>query len=188
MVMDGDGGCPWVPVGAAGRESKIGLDLTAGSCGDRTSAGWPSCVVHKPRRARRPQGPAPRPRHADLRTLGVTGGAGVFEDGIGLEEIFFIQREQFVYFLEMERRLNHPTDWEAFRLGLVGALTAAWGLNTRYPAGQLRHELLSVPQRRALHLLDRDPPDLRTSPPPTGFASAKETGWVSVQSGFNVTR
>lgn len=78
----------------------------------------------------------------------------MFEHGIGPQEIAWIQREQFVYFLDLERRLTDPADWRAFRLRLVAALTAAWGLDTRYPVWLLRHELLSVPQRRALHLLD----------------------------------
>lgn len=107
--------------------------------------------------------------------LGATGaGVGVFEDGIGPEELACIQREQFVYFLEMERRLNHPADWEGFRLGLVGALTPGWGLDARYPAGQLRHELLSVPQRRALHLLD----EIRVHHDPvTDWLAFRESLW-----------
>ena len=78
----------------------------------------------------------------------------MLEHGIGPEEIAWIQRDQFVYYLDLERRLAHPADWLSFRLRLVGALTAAWGLDTRYAARLLRHELLSIPQRRALHLLD----------------------------------
>ena len=78
----------------------------------------------------------------------------MFEHGVGPEEIGWIQREQFAYFLEAERRITDPADWRTFRLRLVVALTASWGLDTRYPAHLLRHELLSIPQRRALHLLD----------------------------------
>ncbi|MDX1659562.1 MAG: hypothetical protein R3343_12135 [Nitriliruptorales bacterium] len=98
----------------------------------------------------------------------------MFENGIGPEELAWIEREQFLR-LEMERRLSHPVDWEAFRLALVGALSAAWGLNTRYPAGQIRHELLSVPQRRALHPLD----ELRVHHDPvTDWLAFRESLWT----------
>ena len=100
----------------------------------------------------------------------------MLEHGIGQEEIAWIQRDQFAYYLEVERRIADPADWEDFRLRLVVALTAAWGLDTRYPARLLRHELLSIPQRRALHLLDHihqdhdpstdlDPPSEKPSGP-----------------------
>jgi hypothetical protein len=103
-----------------------------------------------------------------------TGETG-FEHGIGPAEVTWIQREQFVYFLELERRLAHPADWMTFRLRLVGALTAAWGLDTRYPAWQLRHELLSIPQRRALQLLDHI---RQEHDPATGWTAFREALWL----------
>jgi hypothetical protein len=50
-------------------------------------------------------------------------GAAGFDPG-------FIERDQFVYFVMMERELGTPGDWSNFRVGLVDALTVAWGLNT----------------------------------------------------------
>lgn len=99
----------------------------------------------------------------------------MFEQGIGPEEIARIQRDQFVYFLDLERHVANPADWLSFRLGLVGALTAAWGLDSRYPARLLRHELLSIPQRRALHLLD----DIRQEhDPATDWTGFREALWA----------
>jgi hypothetical protein len=42
----------------------------------------------------------------------------------------FIERDQFVYYVTMERELGNPGDWSSFRVGLVDALTVAWGLGT----------------------------------------------------------
>ena len=42
----------------------------------------------------------------------------------------WIARDQFVYFVTMERELGTPGDWPQFRDGLVAALTAAFGLDT----------------------------------------------------------
>lgn len=51
------------------------------------------------------------------------------QPGIGIEDIAWIQRDQFVYYVEMERALNDATDWPRFRDGLLQALQAAFGLN-----------------------------------------------------------
>ena len=42
----------------------------------------------------------------------------------------WVARDQFVYFVTMERELGIPADWPVFRDGLVAALTAAFGLDT----------------------------------------------------------
>lgn len=42
----------------------------------------------------------------------------------------WIARDQFVYFVTMERELGTPGDWPQFRDRLVAALTAAFGLDT----------------------------------------------------------
>ena len=42
----------------------------------------------------------------------------------------WVARDQFVYFVTMERELGVPADWPVFRDGLVAALTAAFGLDT----------------------------------------------------------
>ena len=55
------------------------------------------------------------------------------EDDVGVPARFdpaFIERDQFVYFVMMERELGTPGDWSSFRVGLVDALTVAWGLDT----------------------------------------------------------
>ncbi len=50
------------------------------------------------------------------------------QPGIGIEDIAWIQRDQFVYYVEMERALSDPADWQRFRDGLLQALQAAFGL------------------------------------------------------------
>jgi hypothetical protein len=55
------------------------------------------------------------------------------EDDVGVPARFdpaFIERDQFVYYVTMERELANPGDWPSFRVGLVDALTVAWGLDT----------------------------------------------------------
>lgn len=51
------------------------------------------------------------------------------EPGIDVDDVAWIERDQFVYFVEMERQLNDPADWPRFRSGLVEALAAAFGLS-----------------------------------------------------------
>ena len=69
----------------------------------------------------------------------------------------FIERDQFVYYVTMAHELSDPSDWPAFRRELVAALTAAWGLDTRWtdldPAAQ--HSEVAVRQRRAFVLVDQ---------------------------------
>jgi len=48
--------------------------------------------------------------------------------GIGAREIAEIERDQFVYFTEMERWLGDPGDRASFRTGLALAIRAAFGL------------------------------------------------------------
>jgi hypothetical protein len=47
--------------------------------------------------------------------------------GIDVDDLAWIERDQFVYFMEMEHHLNDPVDWPRFRSGLVNALAAAYG-------------------------------------------------------------
>lgn len=51
------------------------------------------------------------------------------EDGIGLDDLDRIEREEFVHYVETARALGDPTDWPRFREELVAALTAALGLD-----------------------------------------------------------
>lgn len=60
----------------------------------------------------------------------------MFDDpGIDVDEIAWIERDQFVYFMEMEHQLGDPTDWPAFRVGLGEALAAAFGWLPEAPEG-----------------------------------------------------
>lgn len=51
------------------------------------------------------------------------------QPGIGIDDIAWIQRDQFVYYLEMERALGDPGDWSRFRSDLLQALQAAFGID-----------------------------------------------------------
>ena len=56
----------------------------------------------------------------------------------------WVERDQFVYFVTMERELGVPGDWNEFRHGLVSALTAAFGLDTIWldlPEPVQRHQV-----------------------------------------------
>jgi hypothetical protein len=69
----------------------------------------------------------------------------------------FIERDQFVYFVTLARELGDPADWPGFRVELVAALTAAWGLDTIWlqleRAAQRRRTVARC--RRAYALVDR---------------------------------
>lgn len=51
------------------------------------------------------------------------------QPGIGLEDLAWIRRDQFIYYVELERGLHDPRDWPGFRERLVEALMAAFALN-----------------------------------------------------------
>ena len=48
--------------------------------------------------------------------------------GIAAQDLVEIERDQFVYFTEMERHLGNPADWTSFRAGLALAIRTALGL------------------------------------------------------------
>ncbi len=52
------------------------------------------------------------------------------ERGIGAGDLRWIQRDQFVYFVELEHELSDPRDWPRFRENLAEALNAAFGLDS----------------------------------------------------------
>jgi hypothetical protein len=60
----------------------------------------------------------------------------------------FIERDQFVYFVTMERELGTPGDWSSFRVGLVDALTVAWGLDTVWVDLDRPSQLQRIARRR----------------------------------------
>ena len=68
----------------------------------------------------------------------------------------FITRDQFVYFITLAREKGDPADWPAFRMQLVAALTAAWGLDTRWTDldPDVQHAQVDERRRRALELVD----------------------------------
>lgn len=47
--------------------------------------------------------------------------------GISVDDVAVIEREQFVYFMEMERETGDVSDWSAFRAGLGDAIATALG-------------------------------------------------------------
>ncbi len=70
--------------------------------------------------------------------------------GIGIEDLPWIHRDQFVHYLQLAYVLSDPDDWWRLREELLQALTAAFGLDACDAAGE-RH---TPSQRRALEVLD----------------------------------
>lgn len=48
--------------------------------------------------------------------------------GIGVEDLAWIHRDQFLHYLTVTRTTGDPTDWPRFRDAVVEALEAAFGL------------------------------------------------------------
>lgn len=48
--------------------------------------------------------------------------------GIGMDDLAWIQRDQFVYYFILARVTHDPIDWPTFRIALFEALNAAFGL------------------------------------------------------------
>ena len=59
--------------------------------------------------------------------------------GIGVEDLAWIHRDQFLHYLTATRATSDPTDWPRFRDAVVEALEAAFGLASEEtgPAGAL---------------------------------------------------
>ena len=70
--------------------------------------------------------------------------------GIGIEDLPWIHRDQFIHYLGLAHDLSDPNDWPRFRNDLLQALTAAFGLD----AGNANGEKPTPSQRRALDVLD----------------------------------
>jgi len=60
--------------------------------------------------------------------------------GIDVDDLPWIERDQFVYFMEMEHHLNDPGDWPRFREGLVAALATAFGWDPSHALDDARHD------------------------------------------------
>ena len=84
------------------------------------------------------------------------------EGGFGPEEIAWIERDQYVYFVTLAHELTGTADWPALREELVAALTAAWGLTTiwghldraaneRRATERIRRAFVVLDQVRARH-------------------------------------
>ena len=48
--------------------------------------------------------------------------------GIGVEDLAWIHRDQFLHYLTVTRATGDPTDWPRFRCAVIEALEAAFGL------------------------------------------------------------
>ncbi len=70
------------------------------------------------------------------------------EPGIGVDDLTWIQRDQFVYYVEMEHELSDPRDWPRFRDNLIEALNAAFGLDSVGVNADPAAAQLTLPSRR----------------------------------------
>ena len=70
--------------------------------------------------------------------------------GIGLDDLAWIHRDQYVHYVELAHILSTAHDWPLLRQDLLDALTAAFG---RGPSDANGHPYTSR-QRRALEVLD----------------------------------
>lgn len=70
--------------------------------------------------------------------------------GIGLDDLAWIHRDQYVHYVELAHALSNPHEWPLLRRDLLDALTAAFGLGCDDGNG---HPFTSR-QRRALVVLD----------------------------------
>lgn len=57
--------------------------------------------------------------------------------GIGVEDLAWIHRDQFVHYLAGARATNDPCVWSGFRLAVGDALAAAFGLDDNEVAAAL---------------------------------------------------
>ena len=73
------------------------------------------------------------------------------QPGIGLEDLPWIHRDQFVHYVELAHALSDPDDWARFRDDLVRGLIAAFGLDAQGVDG---HQLTPL-KHHALLVLDQ---------------------------------
>lgn len=71
------------------------------------------------------------------------------EPGIGVEDLAWIHRDQFVHYVELAHGLGDPGDWPRFRQDLFRGLTAAFGLDAGLADG------LAPGEHHALQVLDQ---------------------------------
>ena len=70
--------------------------------------------------------------------------------GISVDDLPWIQREEFVHYVELAYALGQPADWPRLRADLLAALTAAFGLD----GGAMGPCGLTHGQQCALRVLD----------------------------------
>ncbi len=88
--------------------------------------------------------------------------------GIGVEDLAWIHRDQFVHYVQLAHALGDPTDWSRLRHDLLRALTAAFGLD----AG-MGDEL--TPRQHAL-CRSSTRSAVTTTPRPSGRSSSRPCG------------
>jgi hypothetical protein len=57
--------------------------------------------------------------------------------GIGVDDLAWIHRDQFVHYIQLAHALSDPGNWSRFRHDLRRALTAAFGLDNNAARGLL---------------------------------------------------
>ncbi len=91
-------------------------------------------------------------------------------DGIGVDDLAWIYRDEYVYYVELAHALGDPGDWPRFQQDLLRALTAAFG----HDAHPVNGEGLTARQRRTLQLLDEI---CRRYDPATDWPAFFDTLW-----------
>jgi hypothetical protein len=79
--------------------------------------------------------------------------------GIGADDVAWIERDQFVYFTEVERSLSDLSDWPRFKHDLARALTTALALPAIPSDDDIRSSGVPAPVSA---LLDRVSPTARS--------------------------
>jgi hypothetical protein len=73
------------------------------------------------------------------------------QPGIGVEDLPWIHRDQFVHYVELAHALGDPDDWSCFRDDLLRALTAAFGPDP----GGVNGDRLTPSEHRAVQVLEQ---------------------------------
>ena len=90
-------------------------------------------------------------------------------DGISVNDVAWIQRDQFLHYINGARRDGDPDDWASFRLVLADALDAAFGFEGADTPCPDAH------RRAALDVVDRS---RATSDPVSCWASFVDGVWA----------
>lgn len=76
--------------------------------------------------------------------------------GVTADDVAWIRRDQFVYFVELERAGSDPCDWPRFREAVNAAVLAAWGLeHSDGPSAVAGVAGAAEAEHRVLQVLDR---------------------------------